>query len=291
MTYAQDGASRAHIERMFEQLGIAAEMRAKALLEQGSVRAAARVVAGEAEILLTLVSEILPVDGIELLGPLPAEFQSYISFAASRHAAEGSGPRVTFIACVAAPAAAPTFAAQGIEQRDRAMKCIRYTLAAASLRVGRARTPLDGARLPPRRRAHRSGRRHHGGRVGQPARALQDARRGRGRRRARLGDRVELRQHREPLRPDGRARRGRNARQGCRQRRPAGRQRPLAHEHAAAERREILFGAARSAALVAADDRLRHPRRRDRGYAEASASSACGRTRRARRRSGATTCR
>jgi molybdate transport system substrate-binding protein len=48
VTYAQDGASRTHVERMFTQLGIADEMKAKTLLEQGSVRAAAKVVAGEA---------------------------------------------------------------------------------------------------------------------------------------------------------------------------------------------------------------------------------------------------
>jgi molybdate transport system substrate-binding protein len=92
-------------------------MRAKSLLEQGSVRAAEKVVAGEAEILLTLVSEILPVEGMELLGPLPAEFQSYISFAAAvgAHAANTERARA-FIDCVAAPAAAPTFAAQGIER-------------------------------------------------------------------------------------------------------------------------------------------------------------------------------
>jgi molybdate transport system substrate-binding protein len=117
VTYAQDGASRPHIERMFERLGIAAEMKAKTLLEQGSVRAAERVVAGEAEILLTLVSEILPVAGLELLGPLPHEFQSYISFAASvgTQAASADAARA-FIDCVAAPASTPAFAAQGIER-------------------------------------------------------------------------------------------------------------------------------------------------------------------------------
>ena len=115
--YAQDGASRPHIERMFERLGIAAEMKAKTLLEQGSVRAAEKVVAGEAEILLTLVSEILPVEGMELLGPLPAEFQSYITFdaAVGSRATDAAAARA-FIACVAAPAAAPTFAAKGIER-------------------------------------------------------------------------------------------------------------------------------------------------------------------------------
>ena len=117
VAYAADGASRPHIERMFERLGIAAEMKAKTLLEQGSTRAAERVVGGDAEILLTLVSEILPVEGLELVGPLPDEFQSYVSFAGAvgAHAASRGAARA-FIDCVAAPAATPTFAAQGIER-------------------------------------------------------------------------------------------------------------------------------------------------------------------------------
>lgn len=117
VAYAQDGASRVHIERMFEQLGIAAEMKTKARLEQGSVRAAEKVVAGEAEILLTLVSEILPVEGMELLGPLPAEFQSDVSFAAAVGAhAPSAGSARAFIGCVAAPAAAAAFRERGIER-------------------------------------------------------------------------------------------------------------------------------------------------------------------------------
>ena len=117
VAYAQDGASRPHIERMFERLGIAEQITPKAVLEQGSVRAAAKVVGGEAEILLTLVSEILPVEGMALLGPLPAEFQSYISFDAAV-AAKPADPALAraLLACVAAPAAAPTFAAKGIER-------------------------------------------------------------------------------------------------------------------------------------------------------------------------------
>jgi molybdate transport system substrate-binding protein len=117
VAYALDGASRVHIERMFEQLGIAAEMRAKTVFEQGSARAAARVVAGDAEILLTLISEILPVDGMELLGPLPAEFQSYITFVgfATPRPRDPVAAR-NFLACVAAPGTAATFAAKGIDQ-------------------------------------------------------------------------------------------------------------------------------------------------------------------------------
>jgi molybdate transport system substrate-binding protein len=117
VTYALDGASRVHIERMFEQLGIAADMRAKTVLEQGSVRAAAKVVAGEAEILLTLVSEIVPVEGMELLGRLPEEFQadiSFFGFASPRPSNPVAAQ--SLLACVAAPANAATFAAKGIER-------------------------------------------------------------------------------------------------------------------------------------------------------------------------------
>lgn len=117
VTYAQDGASRAHIERMFERLGIAAEMQKKTLLEHGSVRAAAKVVGGEAEILLTLVSEILPVEGMELLGALPDEFQSYISFDAALGARSNDAAAArALIACVAAPTNAQAFTAKGIER-------------------------------------------------------------------------------------------------------------------------------------------------------------------------------
>jgi molybdate transport system substrate-binding protein len=115
--YAQDGARRAHSERMFERLGIAAEMKAKTVLEQGSVRAAAKVIDGDAELLLTLVSEILPVAGMELLGPLPSDFQSYISFdaAVGAHPGDTAAARA-FVACFSSPQTAPVFAAKGIER-------------------------------------------------------------------------------------------------------------------------------------------------------------------------------
>ena len=47
------------------------------------------VAAGGADLVLTLISEILPVPGLELVGPLPAELQNYVSFAAGRSSAAG----------------------------------------------------------------------------------------------------------------------------------------------------------------------------------------------------------
>jgi molybdate transport system substrate-binding protein len=117
LTYAADGASRPAITRMFDTFGIAEAMKSKTILEQGSIRATARVVQGDADMVITLISEILPIAGLELAGPLPEEFQSYVSFAGG----VGSGARNTeaagaFIAFLAGPSARATFTARGIER-------------------------------------------------------------------------------------------------------------------------------------------------------------------------------
>jgi len=116
VSYAGDGASRPHIESMFEALGITKAMASKTVLEQGSVRAAAKVASGEAELLITLVSEILPAPGLELIGPLPDRFQHYVSFAAAAgtSAARG-GAAKSLISCLSAPEVAGTLKKRGME--------------------------------------------------------------------------------------------------------------------------------------------------------------------------------
>jgi molybdate transport system substrate-binding protein len=83
ITYAQDGASRAPIERMMQRFGIVEQMRGKTVLEQGSTRATAAVADGKVDIVLTLASEIIPVKGIELVGLLPQEVQNYVMIGAA----------------------------------------------------------------------------------------------------------------------------------------------------------------------------------------------------------------
>jgi molybdate transport system substrate-binding protein len=118
LTYAAEGASRPFIERMFGTLGVAEAMKPKTLLEQGSVRAAERVVKGDADMLITLISEIVPVPGIELAGPLPSEFQNDVSFAAGVGASAGHAEvAAKLIAFLSSSEAAPAFTASGIERR------------------------------------------------------------------------------------------------------------------------------------------------------------------------------
>ena len=117
LTYADDGASRVHITKMLDAFGIADAVKSKTALEQGSVRATARVARGETELVITLISEILPVPRIELVGPLPAEFQSYVSFAAGLGSRaqdpEAARALITFLS---GPGARRAFAVTGIER-------------------------------------------------------------------------------------------------------------------------------------------------------------------------------
>jgi molybdate transport system substrate-binding protein len=116
VTYAQDGASRVHVEMMFGRLGISQEMAPKIRLEQGSPRSAALVAQGKADMILTLMSEILPIEGISLVGPLPSEYQYYVGFAAgigvkAKHADAGKA----LIQFLSSPAMHDALAAKGME--------------------------------------------------------------------------------------------------------------------------------------------------------------------------------
>jgi molybdate transport system substrate-binding protein len=81
ITFAQDGASRTYLMQMFDKMGIADQLKPKIMLEQGSARSAAKVAAGEAEMIMTLESEILPAPGVEFVGRLPMDIGYSVAFA------------------------------------------------------------------------------------------------------------------------------------------------------------------------------------------------------------------
>ncbi|HSP70040.1 MAG TPA: substrate-binding domain-containing protein [Bryobacteraceae bacterium] len=117
VTFAQDGASRVYILQMFDKFGIADAMKPKIILEQGSTRANARVADGSAEMILTLVSEILPAKGVQLVGPLPQDVQNYVNFAAGASANikdENAGKRL--MKFLASSAAEPALKKMGMER-------------------------------------------------------------------------------------------------------------------------------------------------------------------------------
>jgi molybdate transport system substrate-binding protein len=82
ITYLKEGASTLHLDRVFAQLGIADALKPKVI--QPTTEAVSEMVAsGEAELGIIVIPNILSVPGAELVGPLPAEIQSYIVFTAA----------------------------------------------------------------------------------------------------------------------------------------------------------------------------------------------------------------
>jgi molybdate transport system substrate-binding protein len=78
---AAGGSSGIYVAGLLDRLGIAAEMKGKSRLISGGA-VAQHIARGEAELGIHQISEILPVKGITLVGPLPAEIQSYTVYAA-----------------------------------------------------------------------------------------------------------------------------------------------------------------------------------------------------------------
>ncbi len=73
---AAGGSSGIYFSRLLETMGIADAVRTKAVLVPGGL-VAQRLVMGEADLAIHQISEILAVKGAVLVGPLPAEIQSY----------------------------------------------------------------------------------------------------------------------------------------------------------------------------------------------------------------------
>jgi molybdate transport system substrate-binding protein len=81
IAFTADGQSRRIIDAAFERMGIADDLSPKVVL-LGPGEAPGAVAAGQAQVVLTLMSEIVSVPGLVLLGPFPDEVQGYVDFAA-----------------------------------------------------------------------------------------------------------------------------------------------------------------------------------------------------------------
>ncbi len=115
IAYSEVGLTGIYLKGLFHRLGIADQLSGKTKFGRG----AEMVGKGEAELGLTQISEILPVAGAELAGPLPAEVQSYTVFpagiAVSAPQPDAAKALLTFLT---SPEAARVIRAHGLEPRS-----------------------------------------------------------------------------------------------------------------------------------------------------------------------------
>jgi molybdate transport system substrate-binding protein len=112
---AAGGSSGIYVAKLLERLGIAKEVNAKAVLVHGG-EVATHIADGEAELGIHQISEILPVKGATLVGPLPPEIQNFTVYSAGLSvAAKDQAAASGLIKFLSGPHALPIIKAKGME--------------------------------------------------------------------------------------------------------------------------------------------------------------------------------
>jgi molybdate transport system substrate-binding protein len=114
IAFSRLGASGVHFAHVMERLGIADEVRRKAHISDSYVgEVTAR---GEAEMAVQQISELMPVAGIDIVGPLPDEVQKISVFAGGIfRTARNPGGAERLISYLAEPRLAPLLIRKGLE--------------------------------------------------------------------------------------------------------------------------------------------------------------------------------
>jgi molybdate transport system substrate-binding protein len=111
---SRQGISGLHLVSELTRLGLAEELEPKIKAYDGY--AAQACANGEVEIAIQQISELAPVAGLDIIGPVPDELQKITIFSAGIGAHSGHRDNaLAFIACLKSKEAAPTLRANGLE--------------------------------------------------------------------------------------------------------------------------------------------------------------------------------
>jgi len=116
ISWAKEGASGVYFASVLERMGIAEQMKPKAVLAPSGAEVGKLVAGGKVQYGVILVNELMAAPGVEVLGPLPAELQNYTVF----HAGVGAGSKnaaaaKALIQFLTTPSAGAVFKAKGQE--------------------------------------------------------------------------------------------------------------------------------------------------------------------------------
>jgi molybdate transport system substrate-binding protein len=107
--------SGVYLAGMLERLGVAEAIKSKVTRPESDI-VSELVAKGEVELGMVVITQILTTPGVELVGPLPPEIQSYVTFTAgispNSKAPEAAKDLIKFLT---GPTATPVIKAQGME--------------------------------------------------------------------------------------------------------------------------------------------------------------------------------
>jgi molybdate transport system substrate-binding protein len=110
------GASGAYIVTLFQRMGIADEVKAKTATVKPGEPVGVVIARGDAELGFQQVSELVPVPGIQYVGPLPAEIQNITVFSGGVHSgAAEADAAAALVKFLTAPAAIPIITKHNLE--------------------------------------------------------------------------------------------------------------------------------------------------------------------------------
>jgi molybdate transport system substrate-binding protein len=113
---AGGGVSGAHFAKVLDRLGIADAMKAKTVLHPNAAAAGVLVANGDAEIGINIIQELIPLSGIDVVGPLPSDLQNTIVFAAAlMTGAKDTAAATALIEFLRTPEAAAVIKTKGME--------------------------------------------------------------------------------------------------------------------------------------------------------------------------------
>jgi molybdate transport system substrate-binding protein len=111
-----EGPSGVYLMTIMQRLGIADQVKAKAVTPPLGERVGNLIARGEAEIGVQQVTELLPIAGITFLGPLPDELQTKIGYATARLVTEREPQAAAaLVKFMTSPAAVPVMKKMGLE--------------------------------------------------------------------------------------------------------------------------------------------------------------------------------
>ena len=110
------GSTGLVVARMIEKLGLTDTVRPKLTVKSAIGGGVALVASGTAEVGIFNISEILPVKGVTMVGPLPGDLQNYILFTAAVPVKSAvPEPAAAYIKRLADPATRPAWQHAGLE--------------------------------------------------------------------------------------------------------------------------------------------------------------------------------